>query len=461
MPSPLPSLSTDPWNFRALCNALKVEISQGNWSAVSDQLKDWSAEVRGTLENLADRQQLITFGMALLQSGDASECRGLAPVFRPACPEAIAPLHALLIDPDARFESRWFAGQILAKLHQADAMAVLVATIESPDEMTASIAIDTLSHFGQTEIELLAGELQRLSPADDATHSTLRRCLVRAIAQIRDPLVIAPLQSVTHDPDPAIRLLAIGALSAFDADEILPLLLEALHDTSAPVRKAALTSLGAKAQYQQCYRSTTAEASSTAINWLNVFQPLTLDLDLGVATQAVIAIGRLESDAAIDVLIGLLHNPLTPPSQVLATVRALLQNAQPSSITALLDACSLTASPHQQSITIEIIRGLGRLHGDTLVLDAATALVRWCDRYFGNPENLANLANQANQTNQTPPPLTAHDPVLLQTIAYSLGNLGQSIGRSWLECLSSDPRDRVRITASVALQKLNIPPCHD
>ena len=452
MPSPRSSPSTDPWNFHALCLALKVEIAQGNWKAVSDQLKDWSARVRGTLSNLADRQDLLTFGMALLQSGEASECRGLAPVFRPACPEAIASLHALLLNPNVRFESRWFAGQILAQLHQADAMAVLVTTIESPDEMTASIAIDTLSHFGQPEIDLLASELTRLSRSETAVNPTLRRCLVRSLAQIHDPLVIAPLQSIAQDSDPAIRLLAIGALSAFDADEILPLLLDALHDPSAPVRKTALTSLGAKAQYQQCYRSVTPEASSTTIDWLNVFQPLTLDLDLGVASQAVIAIGRLQSDAAIEVLIALLQHPLTPPPQVLATVRALLQNPHPSSITALLDACSLAASPHPASIMIEILRGLGRLQGEAVRLNAATALVQWCDRSLGHPENGANHATS---------PLTAHDPVLLQTIAYSLGNLGQSIGRSWLEHFALDPRDRVRITARVAIQKLNRTPFQD
>ncbi|TAF52954.1 MAG: hypothetical protein EAZ61_07345, partial [Oscillatoriales cyanobacterium] len=115
------------------------------------------------------------------------------------------------------------------------------------------------------------------------------------------------------------------------------------------------------------------------------------------------------------------------------------------------DVCSLATSPHPQAITIEIIRGLGRLHGETLIVAAATALVDWCDRHLGGLEEVGNPTN---------PPLTACDPVLLQTIAYSLGNLGQPIGRSWLDRFALDPRDRVRITASVAIQKLNITP-HD
>jgi HEAT repeat protein len=444
----MPSPTADPLNFDALCTDIEVEISQGNWGAVSDRLKGWSSEFRGTLGESIDRQRLTEFGLALLQSGDVADCRGLAPVFRPACPEAIAQLHAMLIDPAIGFESRWFAGQILAKLNQFDAMAVLVATLESPDEMTASIAIDTLSHFGRAEIELLAGELARSPRSDPQTQDPeiRRRCIVRALAQISDPLVIAPLLSVVRDTDPAIRLLAIAALSAFDDDRVLPPLLDALRDTSAPVRKAALTSLGAKAQYQQRFQSSPPHASNPRLDWLTYFQPLTLDLNLEVATQAVIAIGRLRSEAAIDVLIALLNSPLTPTPQAIATVHALRQHANPRTLTALLDACALPSSPHAQSITLEIIRGLGRLHESAVVLDAATLLVQWCERYLGG------LSDRS---------LSDQDPDILQAIAYSLGNLGQPVGRFWLDRLSSDPRDRVRITANAALQKLDVTPSMD
>lgn len=438
----MPSPSDNSWNFDALSKEIEAEISQGNWGAVSDRLKAWSSEFRGTLREAVDRQRLLELGMALLHSGDVADCRGLAPVFRPACPEAIAQLHAMLIDPTIGFESRWFAGQILAKLNQFDAMAVLVATLESPDEMTASIAINTLSHFGRAEIDLLAGELARSSQSNAQTQNpdVRRRCIVRALAQISDPLVIAPLLSVVRDTDPAIRLLAIAALSAFDDDRILPTLLDALRDTSAPVRKAALTSLGAKAQYQQRFQSSPPRASNPEIDWLTYFQPLILDLNLEVATQAVIAIGRLHSEAAIDVLIALLNSPLTPTPQAIATVRALLQQANTRTITALLDACALPSSPQAQSITLEIIRGLGRLHESAVVLDVATLLVQWCERYLGGLSD-RSLADQ--------------DPDILQAIAYSLGNLGQPVGRFWLDHLASDPRDRVRITANAARQRLD------
>ncbi|TAF54414.1 MAG: hypothetical protein EAZ61_05830, partial [Oscillatoriales cyanobacterium] len=68
MPLPSPSRSIDPWNFHALCAALTAEIAQGHWQAVSIQLKDWSAKVRGTFDDPADRQELLALGMALLQS---------------------------------------------------------------------------------------------------------------------------------------------------------------------------------------------------------------------------------------------------------------------------------------------------------------------------------------------------------------------------------------------------------
>ncbi|NJN60531.1 MAG: hypothetical protein HC795_02415 [Coleofasciculaceae cyanobacterium RL_1_1] len=75
-----------------------------------------------------------------------------------------------------------------------------------------------------------------------------------------------------------------------------------------------------------------------------------------------------------------------------------------------------------------------------MVLDVATLLVRWCERYLGG------LSDR---------PLADQDPDILQAIAYSLGNLGQPVGRFWLDHLASDPRDRVRITANAARQRLD------
>jgi HEAT repeat protein len=230
-----------------------------------------------------------------------------------------------------------------------------------------------------------------------------------------------------------------------------------LRDTSAPIRKVALTSLGAKAQYHQRYGSLSSRNPDNAIgaigtigtigaiDWLTHFQPLTLDLNLEVAIQAVIAIARLSSEAAIETLLNLLQSPLTPQPQALATVRALLQNPNIRTIDALLAAFPLKNAPHPPetlAIVLEIMRGLGRLREPNVTPDAAILLVNWCEGSLGN--------SPAHS-------LADYDPTLLQMIAYSLGNLGnlgESVGRSWLDRLSSDPRDRVRITAIDALRKL-------
>lgn len=446
--------------FDQLCAAIDGDIQELDWEQVSDRLKQWSAVFGGVPLTVEDRQRLADRAIALLLHGEIQDCRGLASVFRPAGSLAIKALSGLLIDREIQFEPRWFAGQILAQLNQVEAMAVLVAAIDSADEMTASIAINTLSHFGKTEVDLLVEELQRAPTLDSETNTVTRPSIVRALAQISDPIVITPLLGVVTDPDPTIRLLAIGALSAFDDDRILSILLKALHDTSAPIRKTALTSLGAKAQYQQQYGLTAtqpadqvatssirrdASDATTTIDWLKHFQPLTLDLNPEVAVQAVIAIGRLSSAAAIETLLSLLRSPLTPPSQAIATVRALLQSPTRPTIEALLEVCTLEkapASPQTPGLTLEIMRGLGRLRKSAVIPPVAVLLVDWCDRTLGDDAD---------------PRLEQCDPTLLQAIAYGLGHLGEPVGRVWLDRLAADPRDRVRITAIDALQKLPSP----
>jgi len=453
MPTPaLPSDDLVP--FDRMYAAIELEAQRGNWSEVSEQLKGWAAGVRGTLTAAADRRRLAALGLALLTEGSAADCRGLVTAFRPAGEAAIVALQGLLVDRASEFEARWFAGQILAKLHQVEAMTGLVAALDSEDEMTASIAIDALGHFGKAEIDLLVGELDRRDLDPDRTK--IRRSLVRALTQISDPVVVAPLLSVARDPDPTIRRLAIGALSAFDDDRVVPVLIAALRDTSAPIRKTALSGLGAKAQYQREYRSADLSPSNTApsntapskapsetsplepIDWLAHFQPLTLDLNLEVATQATIAIGRLSSSRAIAVLLDLLRSPLTPPPQALAIVRALLpaadRDARPESIAALLDTCTL--DPERAAVTLETVRGLGRLRA--IAPTAAALLADWCD---------TRLADAA---------IADLDPTLLQAIAYSFGSLRSPIARPWLARLAADPRDRVRISAASALNKLSI-----
>ena len=206
--------------FAGVYAAIEAEAQRGNWNAVSERLKDWGADTHATLPDAADRQRLAELGIALLTEGDTGDCRGLAVAFRPAGEAAIAALHDLLIDPEGEFEARWFAGQILAKLRHIEAMTALVAALDSDDEMTASIAVDTLGHFGKAEIELLVGELERTSRTPD--RAKLRHSLVRALTQISDPVAIAPLPPLPRPPHPPLPPLPPPPIRAFPPQRPVP-----------------------------------------------------------------------------------------------------------------------------------------------------------------------------------------------------------------------------------------------
>lgn len=235
---------------------------------------------------------------------------------------------------------------------------------------------------------------------------------MQALAQIHHPQVIPLLLQEVKDAD--VRAVAIEALGHFHhTPEIPPVLLEALQDPVATVRRAAVVGLGFQAECHQA-------------EWVNRLQPLLQDLDGEVAQQTAIALGRMGTPAAVAVL-----------------NQALLNRALQSS---------------QPGLEVEIIRTIARvgieLNGlQAYLQDATDTGKQEAIAVLGRVENLQTKGQAAEillQLLESQPDVREK-----QAIAFSLGQLGQLEAMEALVQLLADADASVRFHAIAALKQLD------
>ncbi|WP_421656690.1 HEAT repeat domain-containing protein [Leptothermofonsia sp. ETS-13] len=387
---------------------------QGDWLRLSQFLQQWLLTEPNVPLLEADTRQGLALALMVLETGDFQARWDVAKVFPALGEAAIAPLIDLLQDDEADLESRWFAARILGEFDNPDTVQALIAILQNAeDEELSMIAAEALANLGASAICALTSLL-----ANEDT----RFLAVQSLSQIRRSETIAPLLSVVNDPQPGIRAMAIDALGSFHDPRIPPLLLQALTDPAAIVRRNAVASLGVR---------------SDLINELDLVSPLSdrlWDLNLDVCQQTAIALGRIGTDAAIDRLFRVLTSPHTPLPLQIETIRALgwaetekaLECLQQSLIT--LDPSHTPVEVFQEMVTI-----LGRWSNPNLKPHAAAILI--------------NLVNSTH-------PITTH-PKIKQTIALSLGHLGQLVAIEPLSQLLADEDIGVQLHAIAALKSLD------
>lgn len=281
----------------------QLAAEQNNWSLLTQHLqqlvnREWGLEIHG-----ADLSQVLSLALEVLISGDFQERWEIVKVLTNLGTIAIAPLIAMIEDEDADLEQRWFAVKILGNFDQPEAIATLVEVLKSSDsEELSTIAADTLGNLGPSAIASLTNLL---------TLEESRQFATAALAQIRRPEIIAPLLSVARDRVAAVRIAAIEGLSNFHDPRISILLVEALKDPVVKVRKEAVIALGLRSYLDDEF------------DLVNLLKPFLKDINLDVGLAATIALGRLKTDAAANVLFELVLSAITPLSLQIEAVRAL------------------------------------------------------------------------------------------------------------------------------------------
>lgn len=397
--------------------SIQLQLEQAQ---VAFNAKDWSLLVQ-CLQQLIPREkraqdnvntapeaaQLLNWAMAVLLAGDFQHRWDVAKLIPRLGVSAIAPLVEILEEDDD--ELCWFAVRILGEFDDPQAIAALVELIETTEnEELQAVAATALGQIGKSAIapltELLAAEETRL-------------LAVRSLAYIRRSETITPLLSVVSDPQPHVRAVAIEALSSFHDPQVPPVLLNALDDIAAPVRREAVLGLGFRADL------------CTELDLVARLLPKLYDFNLDVCHAAAIALGRLGTDAAANGLYQVLQSPHTP-----------------------------------ESLQIEIVRALGRIESNCALEYLASYLqqsssVRVCQEAIAVLGQVEQPSNQSKAANILIDMLRWQHPVtklasIKGAIALSLGYLGKLQAIEPLINLLADSERVVKLHAIAALKQL-------
>ncbi len=400
----------------SLLQQAQAIAEQGDWGQLSHHLQKMLLADPAFPLTPAAKQQMLTLALHVLEAGDFQERWDVAKVFPAFGSAAIPPLTTLLQDEDAELETRWFAARILGQFDSPETIQTLIQLLQqSEDEELRLVATETLAHLGPAAIAALT----ELLP-DTRT----RPFAVQALTQIRRSETIAPLLTVVTDDEPTIRAIVIEALGSFHDPRIPPLLVQALTDTAARVRRAAVTSLGVRTDLVESF------------DLVKHLSDRLWDLNLDVCQQAAIALGRLGTTAAAAALWQVLQSPHTPLPLQLETVRALGWAGSMQALEYLHQALSLpvttTAPP-------------------TLYQEIITVLGRWADPDL-KPRTSEILINALASTHEA-----INHPLVKQAIALALGHLAQPVALPSLVQLLADSDVGVQLHAIAALKNLDSP----
>lgn len=390
----------------------QVAHSSANWSLLLQCLQQLVQEKSGVpifpnKEVEPPQVKLLSWAMDVLEFGDFHQRWDVAKLL-PKLGNAIAPLIEILADEDADEELRWFSVRILGSFNHPDVIAALVELLKtSVSEEEKAMAAAALAEIGASAVaaitELLASDTRLLA--------------VRSLSYIRHSETIAPLLSVVRDPQIEVRSTAIEALSSFHDSRIPPVLLNALDDIAASVRREAAIGLSFRPDLRE------------ELDLVNRLLPRLYDFNLDVCIAAAIALGRLGTDAAATGLYQVLQSPHTPVALQIEIVRSLGRVGTQNSLEYLRHSLYQLSS---ETIWQEIVVVLGRIEQQQLKAFAAGILIELLSSHHPAMEN-ANV---------------------LQAIALSLGQLGEMPAIDPLIQLLAQTDAAVRLHAIAALKQL-------
>jgi HEAT repeat protein len=381
---------------------------QNNWSLVNQCLQQLPLESKHhrllSLDK-CDRDRVIGLALQVLHESDFQQRWEVAKLFSLIGKEAIGPLIAILEDEAADIEMRWFVARILSEFDDSACIIALVKLLQQTEEEELSqVASQALVNIGNTAIEALKNLLEQ--PGS-------RLLAVRSLSQIRRSDIIEPLLKVIDDPNVEIRAIAIEALGSFHDERIIPVLLEALKDRAAGVRKEAAIALGIRGPMNP--------------QLVEPLKPLLYDIRLEICQQTAIALGRIGTDRAADALFTVFQSPVTPVELKLTVVRALSWIETPQALTYLKKGLY----GGEIALVNEIIALLGRKELEELKSQATQILLEFY---------------QAEE-------ILSQQPQIKQSLAMSLGNLGQKDAIGLILDLTKDSDRTVELHAIAALKK--------
>lgn len=396
----------------------QIAVQQQDWVQFSQCLQ----HLRGSASPSATAASAVETGepalaawvdlsIQALIAGDFQIRWDIAKVFPRFGTAAIAPLIELLQDEELDLDVRWFAARILAEFDHPDSIRALVDLLQTnEDEDLKAMAAEALAQMGSSSISVLASLL---------TQPQTQLLAVQALARIRRSEVIEPLLGVVQSPDATVRAAAVEALSSFHDDRITAVLLGHLSDPATAVRREAIMGLSRRRDLLE------------TVDLVEQLRPCLWDINLEVCRQAAIALGRLGTDAAVDLLAHLLRSPNTPALLQVDVVRSLGWTQH----SAALEVLAQGLQTENEAVGREIVFALGQMDFLELKRQAIPYLMQ--------------------VIRQEVP--AARWPSIRQAAALELGRLGNAQAFAPLVELLADSDSSIRLHAIAALKQLDAP----
>jgi HEAT repeat protein len=402
-------------NINQLLAQAQAASDAADWSLLTQYLQQLMFSLDSTHpEIVKHRQYLLELALSILEMGDFQQRWDIAKVLKQLGNIAIPPLIDILEDEDAEEDLRWYAVRTLGEFQHPEAIVSLVDLLKTSEhEELKTMAASALGQMGSLAITALTELL-------DAAETRL--LAVRSLAYIRTQETITPLLSVVEDAQPAVRSATLEALSSFHDQRLPPVLLNALEDVAATVRRAAVQGLGFRPDL------------STELDLVTRLQPRLSDFNLEVCCAAAIALSRMGTDEAAKHLFQVLISPNTPLKLQLEIIRALVWVETLSGLAYLQQALYETTS---EALWQEIITVLGQVQKPELMTPSAEILLDVL-----NSQHLVTVAN----------PVGAK---IKSAIALGLGQLGNNQAVEPLILLLSDANQIVKLNVISALKKLD------
>ncbi|NJO27697.1 MAG: HEAT repeat domain-containing protein [Richelia sp. SL_2_1] len=392
-------------------------FDKANWILISQQLQQLLDKSKLEVVSENELEQAVAIdasadalriAIAIMRVGDFQTRWDVAKIFPQIGTQAIVPLIEILEDESADLEMRWFALRILAEFNEPQIIISLVKLIEETQEEELAIAAaQTLAKIGQSAItaliELLKEEKTRL-------------LAVKSLAQIRRSEVIEALLSVVDDSITEVRFTAIEALSSFHHKCLIPVFIKALQDTSFSVRKEAIIALKMRAYLKEEFPI------------VNHLQPLIYDINSEVCQQAILALGCMKDQMAIQTLFDFLNFPNAPLFLNKEAVRALNWSESYQA----LDYLKQSLYSSEINLCEEIITVLGRQESTEMKPDAAKILID----FLNSKQEIIDESR------------------IKQAIVTSLGELKDKSALTYLEKLADDKDSKVKLYALAAMKKI-------
>jgi HEAT repeat protein len=397
-------------NINQLLVQAQVAYNAADWSSLIQCLQQLTQQ--HNLEHpeiLKNQEHLLELALCVLENGDFQQRWEIAKILTGLGTITIPPLIDILKDEDVEEELRAYAARILGDLKNPNAIPPLMELLQSNDsEQLKEIAATALGQMGCVAIasltELLAQEQTRL-------------LATQMLSYIRQKETIAPLLSIVQDSQVAVRAVAIEALSSFHDHRVPLVLINALNDIAAPVRREAVVGLGFRPELRE------------ALDLVAELQARLYDVNQDVSCAAVVALSRMGGEAAAQQLFQVLVSPNVPIRLQLEAIRALSWVGTLSGLEYLQQALYQLEFP---TVWQEIVTVLGRVSDTSLTDKAAEILLEMLQQNHPGVE-IGGIKS---------------------AIALSLGQLGKKQAINPLTQMLADKDAQVRLHASAALKKL-------